>query len=203
MHAVIFDIDGTLLQSAAVDEALYVEAILSVLGDVQFRPSLEDYDFVTDAGILSQVLDDNGIAHRSKAVSAIKTTFVDALRCHISERGPFQEIPGAKDLLDALRESATHVVGIATGGWRESAVLKLTSAGFDLAGLSFATSDDAHDRKEIMRIALTGLGAAIDSVTYYGDGPWDRDACAELGWQFIAVGPALGGLESYDAASIA
>ena len=34
-------------------------------------------------------------------------------------------------------------------------------------------------------------------VTYVGDGEWDQRACKELGWQFVAVGPRLGGIESF------
>jgi hypothetical protein len=48
-----------------------------------------------------------------------------------------------------------------------------------------------------MRIALSRLGNRFESVTYYGDGPWDKAACETLGWRFVAVGPALGGIESY------
>ncbi len=198
MHAVIFDIDGTLLQSASVDDALYKEAIVSVLGNIRFRPSFTDYDYVTDSGILSQVLDDNSMAHHPENISAIKSHFVESLRLHISENGPFLEIPGARNILKLLRVSHNHSVAIATGGWRESAQLKLESAGLDTFGFPLSTSDDAYDRKEIMRIALESLGTSFHSVTYYGDGPWDRDACSELGWQFVAVGPTLGGLSSYD-----
>ena len=56
MHAVIFDIDGTLLHSAAVDDALYREAVRQVLGDVQLRASIHAYDYVTNAGIFAQSL---------------------------------------------------------------------------------------------------------------------------------------------------
>ena len=62
MRAVLFDIDGTLLHSAAVDDALYREAVRVVLGDVRLRPSLHEYEFVTDTGVLRQILDDNAIA---------------------------------------------------------------------------------------------------------------------------------------------
>ena len=62
MNAVIFDIDGTLVQSAKVDDELYRQSITSVFGQVQFRPSSSDYEFVTDSGILSQLLDDNGLS---------------------------------------------------------------------------------------------------------------------------------------------
>lgn len=197
MHAVVFDIDGTLIQSASVDDALYKEAVRSVLGPVRFRPAIEAYDFVTDSGILSQILDDNAISTDPQVLSGIKDYFVDALAAYISENGPFEEILGAKRMLDTYRASREHGVAIATGGWRETALLKLRSAGFDLSGLPLATSDDSHDRTEIMRIALSGLGTEFRSVTYYGDGPWDQVACAALGWEFVAVGPILGGIESY------
>ena len=197
MHAIIFDIDGTLLHSAAVDDALYREAVRRVLGDVQLRPSLHAYDYVTDTGILYQIVADNEIAVEQEPLHEIKSHFVDLLRGHVDEHGPFLEIPGASDLLASLRASSEHAVAIATGGWRESAELKLQSAGLDYSSFPLATSNDHHERTSIMELALAQLGDRFDSVTYYGDGPWDRDACRALGWDFVAVGPQLGGIESY------
>lgn len=196
MHAVIFDIDGTLLNSADVDDALYRQAVRQVLGDVRLRPSLHDYEFVTDTGILRQILDDNRINGGNPLVS-VRSTFVDLLRAHVDAQGPFTEIPGARALLARLSASAQHAVAMATGGWRESAELKLQSAEFDYARIPLATSNDHHERAAIMEIALARLDGGFDRVTYFGDGPWDRDACRVLGWEFVAVGPALGGLESY------
>ncbi len=198
MHAVVFDIDGTLLQSAAVDDVLYKNAVRSVLRDARFRPSLSDYDYVSDSGILSQILADNSVSSDPELVSSIKSNFVEFLTAHISEHGPFPEIPGARNILRRFGESSNHSVAIATGGWHASALLKLDTAGFGEFGFPIATSDDAYDRKEIMRIALSRIGGSFRSVTYYGDGAWDRDAANELGWNFVAVGSALGGLESYD-----
>ena len=198
MHAVVFDIDGTILQSAAVDDDLYRDAVLSVLGRVRLRPSLTDYDYVSDSGILSQILIDNALGNNADLVSAVKSQFVKALSAHIDANGPFVEVPGAKRTLQRLTRSADHCVAIATGGWRDSALLKLQTAGFGEIDIPIATSDDARDRKEIMRIALSRLGSTFSSVTYFGDGPWDRDATSALGWRFVAVGPGLGGLVNYD-----
>ena len=61
-HAVIFDIDGTLLHSAEIDDALYRQSVRDVLGDVRLRPTLADYEYVTDSGILAQIFADNGLA---------------------------------------------------------------------------------------------------------------------------------------------
>jgi FMN phosphatase YigB (HAD superfamily) len=197
IHAVIFDIDGTLLQSAAVDDALYQSAVRSVLGDAMIRPNLLDYDYVSDSGILSQIFSDNSVAEVIEPEAQIKSCFVRLLSDHIAAQGPFKEIPGARDFLKRFDDSSEHAVGIATGGWRASALLKLETAGFGDFDVPIATSDDARDRQEIMRIALSQLGDSFSSVTYYGDGPWDRDASRQLGWNFVAVGSGLGGIESY------
>lgn len=197
MHAVVFDIDGTLLQSAAVDDALYRQAVRHVLGEVKLRPTLHDYEFITDAGILSQILADNSITEDRDFLYEIKAHFVGGLQSHIDDNGPFIEVPGAGNLLRSLRESALHAVAIATGGWRESAELKLQSAGLDYSDFPLATANDHHDRVGIMEIALSQLGSSFHSVTYYGDGPWDRDACAALGWRFVPVGQELAGIDSY------
>ena len=197
IHAVIFDIDGTLLHSASVDDSLYREAVRQVLGPVRLRPSLHEYNPVTDSGILAQILLDNGIAREREALDEVRSVFVELLQQHVDDNGPFAEIPGASGLLRSLIESTTHAVALATGGWRESALLKLQSAGLDINGIPLATSNDHDERTGIMQIALEQLGASFASVTYYGDGPWDREASAALGWEFVAVGPDLGGLDSY------
>lgn len=197
MHAVVFDIDGTLLRSAAVDDALYKAAVRSVLSDAHIRPSLTDYDYVSDSGILSQIFSDNSVSEYIELEAAVKSRFVESLNAHILQQGPFPEIPGARDFLKRFDDSSDHAVAIATGGWRASALLKLETAGFGVFDVPIVTSDDAYDRKEIMRIALSQLGVSFSSVTYYGDGPWDRDASHQLGWNFVAVGSALCGIESY------
>ena len=197
MHAKVFDVDGTLLQSALVDDQLYREAVRSVLGDVRFRASLHDYDFVTDSGILQQLRADNALAESPSQTARIKATFLELINDHIERHGPFREVPGARAFFDRLRDTDDCCVSIATGGWMESARRKLESAGFDIADTPLATSDDAIDRRDIMRISLSRLGSEFDTVTYFGDGTWDRAASRSLGWRFVAVGSDLGGIQSF------
>jgi phosphoglycolate phosphatase-like HAD superfamily hydrolase len=198
MHAVIFDVDGTLLDSASQDEGLYKLAVEDVVGEVSFRCGLHDYDIVTDTGILQQVFDDNRINADQQIVEAIKSRFFDLLEEYIDRAGPFREMPGARAFVERLDASGSHHVAVATGGWRRSAQMKLVTAGFDPVRLHLATADDALTREEIMYRALQLIGADCASVTYYGDGAWDRQACERLGWQFRPVGAALGGLLSFE-----
>jgi FMN phosphatase YigB (HAD superfamily) len=53
-----------------------------------------------------------------------------------------------------------------------------------------------------MRLAIDRMGKDFESITYFGDAEWDRIACSELGWNFVAVGPRLGGIESYAAIDV-
>lgn len=198
MQAVIFDIDGTLLQSSDEDDSLYRQAIERVVGPVRFRPDLSDYKHVSDSGILVQLLDDNDIEADPDLISAIKDQFLVATETHVRKFGPFQEIPGAKRLLARLQDSERYAVAIATGGWSHTALYKLNTAGFELNGVSMKSSDDAIERVEIMRLALEALGDGFELITYYGDAPWDELACQQLGWSFRAVGARMRGIESYD-----
>jgi len=198
MHAIIFDIDGTLLQSVSVDGHLYQQAVRHALPDARIRTSLTDYDYVSDSGILSQILLDNSVSEREELGDVIQAKFLELLSGHIEQNGAFAEIPGAMRFLQHHIDSPDHAIAYATGGWRASAILKLSAAVYDRFDIPLASADDALDRKDIMLAALSQLGDAFRSITYYGDGPWDRDSSQELGWNFVAVGATLGGLNSYE-----
>ena len=197
MKAIVLDIDGTLIDSMAVDTALYVASIREVLGPIRLR-ALNDYDHVTDSGILAQILNDNGYAADPRITASVRNSYIEGLRKHVRAAGSFPTIDGAVRFFDRACRSRDTYVAIATGGWRESALLKLGSAGFEIDGIPLATSDKSPSRIEIMRFALEQADGNVESVTYFGDAEWDRRACKRLGWDFVAVGPTLGGIESFD-----
>jgi len=182
----------------SIDSDLYFSSILAVLGPVEFRDNLIDYDHVTDSGIIAQLLADNDIAMESSMMNSIRDQFIASLSAHIDSVGPFPTIPGAAKFVDNLRRSKEHKVAIATGGWRRSALLKLNTSGIDVNRIPLASCDDSESRAEIMRVGLAKLGNEFESVTYFGDAEWDRRACQTLGWGFVPVGSDLGGIQSYD-----
>lgn len=181
----------------SVETELYFSAIRTVLGPVDIR-NLGDYEHVTDSGILSQVLDDNGYPISTETMTSVKSVFLEELGQHIENAGAFPVVDGAIRFFDSARESTDCRVAVATGSWRESALLKLESAGFNIDGIPVVTSDDATSRVAIMQLALKKAGGDLESATYFGDAEWDRRACNSLGWRFVAVGKGLGGIESFD-----
>jgi hypothetical protein len=44
---------------------------------------------------------------------------------------------------------------------------------------------------------IDGAAQFFEHARGSGDAEWDQRACASLGWNFVAVGPELGGIETY------
>ena len=194
MHLVMFDVDGTLVDSAGFDAELYSEAVESQLG-VAVDRGWNRYEHVTDSGILEQILRERGLdARRAELGERVQQRFIARVRDYLAEHSAsVREIAGARGLIERLQERPDVRVAVATGGWETTARLKLEHVGIRTAGLALASASDATARTAIMRLAEWRAlqGAAPTRATYFGDGPWDRRASAELGYDFIAVGGAV------------
>lgn len=93
-------------------------------------------------------------------------------------------------LLSRLADSAEHRIALATGAWRDSARLKMASAGLCYEDYSAASSDDALERESIISLSMqraTDRYGGFGSVVYVGDGVWDARACRCVGIPFIGV----------------
>jgi hypothetical protein len=179
-----------------VDPKLYYSSIERVLGPVLVR-DLNEYDHVTDSGILGQIIEENGFSGAGELTASVKALFMKELNRYIEDTGSFPVIDGAVQFIDRIRRLTDTRIAIATGCWRESAILKLQTSGFNIEDIPLATSDDSPSRVEIMRTALEMTGGGAETVTYFGDAEWDQLACQDLGWSFVAVGPRLGGISSF------
>ena len=192
----MFDIDGTLVDSMRVDSHLYARAVRETLGgDVYIDETWRPYVHVTDGGILDEILAQHRFEEPLDELrSAVKRRFIELVRGHVDAGATvLREIRGATALLQELRARPDVRVAIATGGWAETALIKLAAIGVSLDGIGFASSSDAHQRTKIMELAAQRAlrGVVPTTRTYLGDGAWDQRASAELGYRFIAIGRAL------------
>jgi phosphoglycolate phosphatase-like HAD superfamily hydrolase len=127
----------------------------------------------------------------AQEVSRFRQHFIQLLGA-ASSLSPFAPVAGADGLLSRLTSGGEHRVSFATGGWRDSARLKMASAGMCFDDHPAASADDALDRESIIRLswqrAAERYGESFACTVYVGDGVWDARACRSVGVPFIGIG---------------
>ena len=192
MIATIFDIDGTLVESFDFDGASYVSAIREVLGEIYIDDDWSKYKNVTDSGMLREIMEENKIQEDGQ-IEEIRKKFGELIEQYLENGGECRPTKGAISLIDKLLSNQHYKIGIATGGWKHTAKMKLRHAGFSLKNTVLFSSDNSDERVEIMKKCLSALGNGFHRVVYVGDAVWDIQATKRLGWHFIGVGPRLKG----------
>lgn len=193
---VLFDIDGTLVESYDFDTECFQTATKDVLG-VTIGPDWSRYHHVTDSGILNEVIEELGLqSDRERITEEVRERFVSRVADYISCNDVFP-ITGAYEFLSQLVARENVAVAFATGGWSESARMKLSAAGISFPSIPLFSSSDHYSRIEIMRLAVRCVGNDhCDSITYFGDGPWDQKASEILSYNFISVGNRISSPQS-------
>ncbi|GAB6261951.1 HAD family hydrolase [Photobacterium sp. CCB-ST2H9] len=188
MYHVMFDVDGTLIQSCEFDEHCFLMAVKTVTG-LDLNRRWENYPHITDRGILRTFIANQ--APEEELISLekrVKVEFIQNVQSRLNHR-PAQEVSGAKAFFHHLLADERFLVSVATGGWGETALLKLQSAGFYTENLHLASSNDHYARTQIMLMAREKAGDKDDlPLTYFGDAVWDLKACQELGVNLVIVG---------------
>ena len=96
MHLILFDIDGTLVDSHEFDAELFVRAVRTVLG-IGIGDDWSSYRNVTDGGILDEIIDGAGLrSDRTRIHREVRDTFAGLVSEYLEEQGGhLPEIPGA------------------------------------------------------------------------------------------------------------
>jgi phosphoglycolate phosphatase-like HAD superfamily hydrolase len=195
MHLIMFDLDGTLVDSNAIDSQCYLQALVDVFGfDLdRIDRNWGNYPHITDAGIL-QTLCQTQLRRdpTPTELSSYQHRFLELLTIAIDLQ-PLQSIAGAREILECLSGDPNYAIALATGAWKQSAQFKLDRTGLGGIILPMACSDDAHARVAIMQCAYQRTlkfyqQSQFESVTYVGDGIWDGKASKHLDYHFIGIG---------------
>ena len=179
----VFDIDGTLTDTNAIDRACFVEAMSRLCGIDAVDDDWSSYPHTTDRAIAAEVL---RRAWKRPPAEAEIQEFHDGFIALLDQRMTTAcEIPGAIAFLERLRREAWNIV-LCTGAWRASARMKLARAGFP-DGLLIASCDEAEAREDIVKNGIAMMPAS-SHIVVFGDAIWDVRAARNLGLRFIGVG---------------
>jgi beta-phosphoglucomutase-like phosphatase (HAD superfamily) len=186
MHIALFDIDGTLTASNAIDSACRADAFRDVFG-FELDRNWDAYEHTTDRGIATEALRARGGEVTEHDLSLDRPRCVQLLMERMKK---LDEIPGAGAFLTALL-AHDWCIAFCTGAWGDSARLKLSRARLPL-DLPLASCDDDISREGILQrgIALVG-GGSDDVVVSFGDAPWDVRAAKSLRLPFIGIASGM------------
>jgi len=195
MKLAIFDIDGTLTNTNSVDNECFLKALSEAHAITEINTDWATYPHTTDSGITLHIFQEKfGRSPDETELAKFKSCFVNMLSDQYqSDSSSFAEIAGAYIALNRLKRESDWAVAIATGCWRESALLKLRAAKIDIDGIPAAYAEDGLSREEILQAAvsqslkqysLTSFGKVVS----IGDGLWDVRTARRLNFTFLGVG---------------
>src|SRR6185436_2092506 len=125
----IFDVDGTLTESQAVDNQCFVRAFQTGFGITGIDTDWSRYPHTTERALTAEILRRAGFAGDERDLEKHRSLFVSLLKQRVGE---IAEIPGARAFLKELTNRGWRVV-LATGAWSHSAAVKLGAGGFHTA----------------------------------------------------------------------
>ncbi len=192
MITIIFDIDGTLINSMKFDSEMYIKAVKETIGDVFIHDDWGKYTNVTDSGILNQIITENNTSDAKEKSLRVRMRFGELIMAHI-ESNPCKPKQGAVDAINELYRNKDYTIGFATGGWRHTTLMKLQSAGFSIVEKTLFSSDDHCERVGIMKYCKNHISPNSNDIVYIGDAEWDFEAATKLQWGFIGIGERLKG----------
>ncbi len=193
MKLIIFDIDGTLADTKTIDDACFIKAFDATFNIDISEQNWEDITHLTDWGITEEIIQKHLKRDPSTAeYGLMEATMIANLKKAKAENvAHFQEITGAKSFFNHLQTAPNIALGIATGAWEKSALIKLDGAGIDPTNLPFSNSSHFKTREDItnhtIRQASANFDGNFEEIIYFGDGLWDYKTCQNLGIRFIGI----------------
>ena len=187
IHGIIFDVDGTLIDSNAAHAKSWVDTLAEIGVDVPLRIVFPMIGMGGDKVLPSL----SGIPEESERGKALgKRRWEIFTRDYLPHLGPTS---GARELVERLRDDGYDLVIASSAGGSELGALLEAAEVADLFDLK-TSSSDAEDSKpdpDIVQAAVKKIGHDPDELIMIGDTPYDVEAA--IGAHVRLMGVLTGG----------
>lgn len=185
---IIFDIDGTLIDSVSG----YHEVIINAMMDL----GIEVID--TDFNALKHHTDSYALKYNyenfftNELPTVVLNDFEKRIVFHLKKQAKTIAIKGVDKVLAQLKQSE-YAFAFATGSLPESAILKMNSAGLEMDEKVLSTSKTSFTREGFVSEAVEKAKAYYEVTNFeqiisVGDGIWDLKTAQNLNLDFIGIG---------------
>lgn len=188
MHAILFDIDGTLINTRGAGSAALHSAMVDAFGcDQQHRVEMSGR---TDRAIVRDLFQAHNVEDTDANWQTLSEHYLTHLPVTLAQKDGFV-IRGIPELLDVLTPRDDIFMGLLTGNTTRGAELKLSHFGlwehFSFGGYG----DWHHDRDSVAVDAVARLrdiaDIPADRITVIGDTPHDITCARHIGAKAVAV----------------
>jgi phosphoglycolate phosphatase-like HAD superfamily hydrolase len=181
VHAVLFDIDGTLLDSNDAQAHAWLDSLRGHGRSVAF----ERVRSKIGMGAARLLFDLTGIEHTSVEGHSIAERRTAILKSYyLPDVGPFH---GARMLVDRLRSRGLVCAALSPSASAGAVLDLLRAAGVaDLIDV-VVSSDDADPEENLVRSALERIGVPPQEAILVGDTPFDIEAGRRAGVGVVAL----------------
>ncbi|MDZ4286414.1 MAG: HAD family hydrolase [Prosthecobacter sp.] len=194
----LFDIDGTLLDTRGAGGAALLDAVEEVFGVARQTLAPLNLAGATDRGVIRDLFAQLQVDLSEGAVAA----YLDCYLRHLQRRLDCESfagylLPGVAKLLDVLKGIDGLHLGLLTGNVRRGAQIKLARFGIHGHFKDGAFGDDAEDRNHLGLVALQRMCSAANGafaateVIIIGDTPKDIACASAIGARCLAVGTGI------------
>lgn len=202
MKAVLFDIDGTILNCNKAGKHSLIQACLDVFGTVG-RMEKVDFQGKTDPLILAESLSAMGFTEEAirNGTEELKKKYFIHLEENIRNYDTVV-MPGIHKLLKSMSDTKNIILGILTGNFKTSAEIKLAAAGVKDYFKLGAYGDNAPDRNGLPLVAKKIIDEIYTSeinfndIYIIGDTVYDIECAKQSGAVSISVGTGWAEKES-------
>ncbi len=195
MNLLVFDIDGTLLNTTDVDTECYQKALQKTFDISIDSFDWEDFTHVTDQGVTEDILKNHfgrmPMPSEMRSVEEAMTYFVKDKRATHPES--FLPAEGIMKLLNELENQTDIGFVLATGAWEGSALTKLTSLPqLDMNSIPWEHAGPLKRREDIVNSAVRKgenhyRVQGFEKICALGDGKWDKLTAEDLSLNFVGV----------------
>ena len=180
IEAVVWDLDGTLVDSSVVVPDAFVAAVMELEGPMCSREEvIAAYDLGPPPAVLSHLLgrpsteDDLDAYHRQLARTVVTV----------------RAYPGIEEALEAL--GSRYPMGVFTGASRDATDMLLDHSGLGRFFYHIVSGDETEHPKphpDGLHKVAASMEIAMDRIAYIGDSRLDAEAARRAGAYSIAAG---------------
>ncbi len=192
MILVIFDVDGTLVFSEKKDSQSFADTYQRVYNRPFPTIDWKKYPHVSDTTIFKTVIQEHfdRIPDEAEEESFRQKFVANIIENRKKTPAEFKQVPYAKQTVDKLLVDDRFVVGVATGGWKAPAIVKLNFVNIITDQLIITGADGKVTREDITNETIDkakNLHGEFNRIVYVGDAIWDFTTTQNMGLPLIGI----------------